>query len=101
MRKLFRLAVFAGLVLMGKRLFDQWMASSAPVTSGRDTATGTDPKAKWSAPGYEDKSFGQAVNQDQQLVDDLVRETGGDMAAAEARFREESAGAPAIARQEG
>ena len=57
--------------------------------------------APWSAPGYEDKSFGQAVNQDQQLVDDLVRETGGDMAEAEARFREESAGAPAIARQEG
>ena len=28
---------------------------------GTDTATGTDPEAKWEQPGYEDKSLGQAV----------------------------------------
>ena len=66
---------------------------------GRDTATGTDPDAKWSEPGYEDKSLGQAVNQDAELVDRLVQETRGDLDAAEARFNEESAGAPALDRQ--
>ena len=50
-------------------------------------------------PGYEDKSLGQAVNQDADLVDRLVEETGGDLNAAEARFDEESAGAPVLHRQ--
>jgi hypothetical protein len=66
---------------------------------GQDTATGTDPDAKYEQPGYEDKSLGQAVNQDQDLVDDLLEQTGGDEAEAEVRFDEESAGAPARKRQ--
>jgi hypothetical protein len=68
---------------------------------GEDTATGTDPDAKYEQPGYEDKSLGQAVNQDQDLVDDLLEETDGDVDEAEARFEEESAGAPARERQSG
>jgi hypothetical protein len=67
---------------------------------GTDTATGTDPDAKYDEPGYEDKSLGQAVNQDQQLVDDLLEQEGGNEEAAEAEFRERSAGAPALDRQE-
>jgi|1185.fasta_scaffold826378_1 hypothetical protein len=67
---------------------------------GRDTPTGTDPDAKWSGPGYEDKSLGQAVNQDTELVDRLVTESNGDLSAAEARFNAESAGAPALERQQ-
>ena len=68
---------------------------------GKDTATGTDPDAKYEQPGYEDKSFGQAVNQDQELVDELVEETGGDTEEAAERFEDESAGAPTIRRQSG
>jgi hypothetical protein len=68
---------------------------------GRDTATGTDPDAKYAAPGYEDKSFGQAVNQDQELVDELLEKNDGDVEAAEREFRHESAGAPTIERQQG
>jgi hypothetical protein len=68
---------------------------------GEDTATGTDPDAKYEQPGYEDKSLGQAVDQDQDLVDDLLDETDGDEAEAEARFEEDSAGAPARKRQAG
>ena len=63
-----------------------------------DTPTGTDPDAKWSGPGYEDKSFGQAVAQDLELVDRIAAETDSE-AEAEARFAEESAGAPALDRQ--
>jgi hypothetical protein len=66
---------------------------------GTDTATGTDPEAKWERPGYEDKSLGQAVDQDREFVDALLAETG-DLDEAERRFREESAGAPALARQQ-
>ncbi len=69
------------------------------VPPGRDTATGTDPDAKYDAPGYEDKSLGQAVNEDMETVDQLVAQSGGDLAAAEARFQQASAGAPALARQ--
>ena len=36
---------------------------------GTDTPTGTDPDATWSEPGYEDKSLGQAVDQDADLAD--------------------------------
>jgi hypothetical protein len=67
---------------------------------GRDTATGTDPDAKYATPGYEDKSFGQAGNEDQELVDQLMDESDGDLASAEAAFDEQSAGAPALAAQD-
>jgi len=63
-----------------------------------DTPTGTDPDAKWDHPGYEDKSFGQAVGQDFELVDRIAEETDNDD-EAEARFARESAGAPALERQ--
>ena len=65
----------------------------------RDTATGTHPDAKYDHPGYEDKSFGQAVNQDQDLVDDLIAEADGDLDEASRHFEEQSAGAPARKRQ--
>ena len=66
---------------------------------GHDTPTGTDPDAKYDTPGYEDKSLGQAVEQDEELVDELLEETGGDVDEAEERFEDESAGAPARERQ--
>lgn len=108
MRKILKLAMFGALVYAAKSAYEKWMQSSsgsqsvpaAPQPSGRDTATGADPDAKWSEPGYQDKSLGQAVNQDEQLVERLMDETGGDVAEAEARFRTQSAGAPALARQE-
>jgi hypothetical protein len=68
--------------------------------SGTDTPTGTDPNAKYETPGYEDKSLGQAGNQDQELVDELLDETGGDEQEAERRFERESAGAPKLERQQ-
>ena len=37
--------------------------------------------------------MGQEVNADQELADKLVEETGGDMAAAEEKFEQQSAGA--------
>jgi len=67
---------------------------------GYDTPTGNDPNAKYSQPGYEGKSFGQAVNHDQELVDRLVQDTDGDLQQAAEAFRSESAGAPALERQE-
>lgn len=67
--------------------------------AGTDTPTGTDPDAKYDEPGYEDKSFGQAVDQDSELAEKLVEEADGDEAAAAERFEEESAGAPARERQ--
>jgi hypothetical protein len=121
MRLLFKLGVLGLAAFGAKTLYERFAASSTAggsggtgggsaidlssarasgVQSGRDTATGTDPSAKYAQPGYEDKSLGQAVQQDQQLVDRLVSETGGDMHAAESRFRAESAGSPALARQE-
>jgi hypothetical protein len=74
--------------------------STDPSAGGRDTATGTDPDAKYEQPGFEDKSFGQAVNQDMDLVDDLIDEEGGDLDRAEERFDQESAGSPTLARQQ-
>lgn len=68
---------------------------------GKDTPTGTDPDAKYDEPGYEDKSIGQAGNQDQELADELLEETEGDVAEAAERFERESAGAPARERQGG
>lgn len=73
------------------------MAAPRP-EPGTDTPTGTDPDAKWEGPGYEDKSLGQAVEQDEELVERLLDETD-DEAEAERRFNEESAGAPALERQ--
>jgi hypothetical protein len=66
---------------------------------GTDTATGSDPDAKYEQPGYEDKSFGQAVDADQDLADRIAAEEP-DEDAAQARFERESAGAPAIDRQQ-
>jgi hypothetical protein len=66
---------------------------------GTDTPTGTDPDAKWDQPGYEDKSLGQAVDQDAELADDLLEESGGDADAASRRFEEESHGSNARERQ--
>lgn len=66
---------------------------------GTDTPTGTDPDATYDEPGYEDKSIGQATEQDAELADELVEESGGDRAEAERRFEQESAGAPARERQ--
>ncbi len=66
---------------------------------GRDTATGTDPDAKYEQPGFEDKSLGQAVNQDMDLVDQLIEEEGGDEQRAAQRFADESAGSPTLKRQ--
>ncbi len=105
MRRIMKLAVLGMAAYGASQLyaqakkspaFDRFASGTAP---GRDTPTGTDPNAKWTGPGYEDKSLGQAVNQDAELVDRLVEETGGDMANAEARFDQESAGAPALRRQ--
>ena len=64
-------------------------------TPGTDTPTGTDPDARYAEPGYQDKSIGQAGNQDQELAEELLRETDGDREEAAERFDEESAGAPA------
>lgn len=69
--------------------------------TGQDTATGTDRDAKYAEPGYEDKSIGQAVDQDQELAEQLLEEEGGDADAAERRFRDESAGSPTLKRQQG
>lgn len=74
-------------------------SGSKQVPAGRDTPTGTDPDAQYEQPGYEDKSLGQAVKQDQELVDQLVEEEGGDEAAAAERFDDESHGAAALHRQ--
>jgi hypothetical protein len=116
MRFLMRLGVLALAGVGAKSLYDRFNAPPAtpwgtsPINlssssrtranAAHDTPTGTDPDAKYAQPGYEDKSIGQAVNQDQQLVDRLLDETHGDTSAAESRFASESAGAPALARQE-
>ena len=71
-----------------------------PSAGGRDTATGTDPDAKYEQPGFEDKSLGQAVNQDMELVDELIEEEGGDLDRAAKRFERESAGSRVLERQE-
>jgi hypothetical protein len=66
---------------------------------GTDTPTGTDPDAKWNEPGYEDKSLGQAVDQDSELADELLQGSGGDEAEAGRRFEEKSHGSEARERQ--
>jgi hypothetical protein len=106
MRKMMKVAVFSLAAYGASQLYAQVKKLSTPMgrsvtggAAGHDTATGTDPNAKWSRPGYEDKSLGQAVKQDAELVDRLMQQTGGDLAEAEARFDEDSAGAPALHRQ--
>jgi hypothetical protein len=99
MRRIIKLALLTGVAYGAKVVYDNWKADTG-TRDGYDTPTGTDPDGKWSQPGYEDKSLGQAVNQDQALVDELVNETRGDLVEAEKRFRTESAGAPALARQD-
>jgi hypothetical protein len=71
-----------------------------PSAGGRDTATGTDPDAKYEQPGFEDKSLGQAVNQDMDLVDELIDEEDGNLERAKQRFDRESTGSPVLNRQE-
>ena len=66
---------------------------------GTDTPTGTDPDAEYVEPGFEDKSLGQAVDQDEDRAERLLAEEGGDEEAAAERFEEESQGAPARERQ--
>src|SRR4051812_29839197 len=101
MRKILRLVSLAGLIYGAVQWYLRRRHPDASLSSlsARDTPTGTDPNAKWSGPGYEDKSLGQAVNQDTDLVDRLVTESNGDLVTAEARFNAESAGAPALERQ--
>jgi hypothetical protein len=105
--------VLGGLAMAAKRGYDLYremttqgrtspgpgLRSNGTGNIGYDTPTGTDPNAKYSTPGYEDKSLGQAVNQDQELVDELVQETHGDLGEAERKFNERSAGAPTLERQ--
>jgi len=67
--------------------------------TGQDTPTGTDPDARYVEPGYEDKSFGQAVDEDAERVERLIEEEDGDLDEAEERFEDESSGAPARAAQ--
>ncbi len=64
--------------------------------TGQDTATGTDPDARYTEPGYQDVSFGQAVDRDAQLADQLMAEEGGDADAAARRFENQAVGAPAL-----
>lgn len=72
---------------------------AAEPEAGSDTPTGTDPDATYDHPGYEDKSLGQAVAQDEELADELLEASDGDEEEAERRFEEESHGAPARERQ--
>jgi len=99
MRFITKLAVLGGAAYAAKWAYDNYVAPGQQ-RIGYDTPTGTDPNAKYAQPGYEGKSLGQAVNQDQELADRLVRESNGDLGDAAATFREESAGAPALERQE-
>ena len=64
--------------------------------AGQDTATGTDPDARYTEPGYQDVSFGQAVDRDAELADQLIDETGGDADEAARRFENQAVGAPAL-----
>ncbi len=107
MRRLVALVVLALVAYGAKWMYDNFARArdterdQAPDGRiGFDTPTGTDPDAKYVAPGYEDKSFGQAVASDQVLVDDLIAQSEGDLDAAAARFRVASAGAPALERQQ-
>ena len=56
------------------------------------TDAGQDPHQEPSG-GEVENWMGQEVQEDEELVDRLVAEEGGDVEAAEKRFEEESAGA--------
>lgn len=105
MRMITKVALLTGVAYAAKRAYEAYMASGRQYSPGGtpigyDTPTGTDPAAKYSEPGYQDKSFGQAVAQDQELADRLMQESRGNVDEADTRFREMSAGAPALERQE-
>ena len=92
----------AGKAVLEKRRKSQ-LGSRGPNTDIAvvvDTPTGTDPNAKYTTAGFEDKSIGQAVNQDAELAERLLAESDGDKAEAERRFMNESAGAPKLRAQE-
>jgi hypothetical protein len=101
MRFLFKLGTLALAGVGAKSLYEKYLApaGAGAAPSGRDTPTGTDPAAKYTEPGYQDKSLGQAVSQDEALVEQLLDETDGNIHDAEARFANESAGAPTLKRQ--
>lgn len=111
MRGMVKMAVLGLAAYGGKVLYDQQVrprlaergdggpTGSAGAT-GWDTPTGTDPDAKYTEPGFQDVSFGQAVDRDMQLADRLLEETGGDRRAAASRFEREATGAPTLARQQ-
>ena len=116
MRFMTKLVLLGGAAYGAKWAYDKYVAAGqqldamsttgaqgAQARIGYDTPTGTDPSAKYSTPGYEDKSFGQAVDQDQQLVDRLVENSNSasDLDNAADVFRRSSAGSPALERQEG
>lgn len=75
-------------------------ATPDTVPSGRDTATGTDPEATYDEPGYQDKSLGQAVDQDSELAEDLLEQADGDQDEAARRFEEQSAGRHVLEQQD-
>jgi len=104
MRMLIRLGVLTLAGVGAKTLYDRYgstlrsaFAGSSPY-GGTDTTTGTDPDAKYEGPGFEDKSFGQAVAADLELAAEIAEESET-IEEADARFREEATGAPALKRQ--
>lgn len=111
MRRLLKFGLLIAATAGAKRVYAAWRDSGRtargrpepgarePVAPGRDTATGTDPEALYVEPGYHDKSFGQAVDQDAALVAKIVEEEGDDLEHAEERYERESIGAPARRRQ--
>jgi len=112
MRFITKLVMLGGAAYAAKWAYDNYLAPAQQSSGGTgaaqgqhirvgyDTPTGTDPNAKYTEPGYQGKSFGQAVSEDQELVDDLVRDNAGDLDNAAMTFRSASAGAPALERQE-
>lgn len=112
MRRLLKFGLLVAATAGARRVYGAWRDSGRterprphvasgrePARPGRDTPTGTDPEALYVEPGYHDKSFGQAVDQDAALVAKIVEEEGDDLAHAEERFERESIGAPARRRQ--
>lgn len=82
-------------------------SGDAPVDDGRadspgsgETRTGVDPDAEYTEPGYQDKSLGQAVNQDAELADRLTEESATVEEASD-RFAEGAVGAPALDERSG
>lgn len=111
MRRLLKFGLLIAATAGAKRVYGAWRDSGRtergsserenrePASPGKDTPTGTDPEALYVEPGYQDKSFGQAVDQDTALVAKIVEEEGGDLEHAEERYERESIGSPARRRQ--